>query len=435
MDWAGRALKAGRTGDRCVGEPGADEHAWVRLMPWWHAAFAVLVVGTACGAAVELRHDPARLGTVLALLAAWAALYAVFMAGSFAGPRLGGNGHLIYLGGAAALFGVANFLFPTSGFLLILLIPHCFMVLERRPAIAAVIGLTSVNVGADLDQQGVSTGTVATAVVFGVLGVVLAVLLGGYISRIIAQSLQRAELIQELERTRAELAELSRETGALAERERLAREIHDALAQGFTSVLMLVQAAQAALARGDEQAARRQLDLAEPAARDGLAEARGLIASLAPLHLQGAPLAGAIARVCDELGARFGFTASFGLRGVLRPLSHNTEIVLLRAAQEALANTGRHASARSVQVTLSFEEAQTVLTVRDDGVGFDPEEAEGFGLAQLRSRAAQIGGRSDVTSSPGAGTEVRVVVPPIPLPGVGGSEPPAGGLTEGLVRP
>lgn len=435
MDGVGRALRPAAPGDLRAGGAGTDEHAWVRLMPWWHAAFVVVFASMAAAAAVELRDDPARLGSVLAILAVWSALYGLFMTDRFTWPRLGSNSHLVYLGTASALFAAANFLYPTCGFLLIVLLPHCFMVLELRPAVAAVIGLTAINVGADLDHNGVSAGTVATAVAFGALGVVLAVLLGGYISRIIAQSLQRAELIDELERTRAELAELSRQTGALAERERLAGEIHDALAQGFTSVLMLIQAGQAALDRGDEQAARRQLALAEPAARDGLAEARSLIGSLAPLHLQGAPLASAIARVCDELGARFGFSASFRIEGEPRPLSHNNEIVLLRAAQEALANAGRHAAARSVHATLSFDDEHAALAVRDDGVGFDTAEAKGFGLAQLRARAAQVGGGVEITSTPGAGTKIHVMVPLNTPPAAAGPDHVAGGLAEEQVRP
>lgn len=435
MDRDGRAVDpTGRAG-AYADDPGAEQHAWVRLMPWWHAAFAVVVAGVGTGAAIQLRGDPVRLGAVLAILAGWAALYAVFMTGWLGWRAFGGSSHLLYLGVSTALFGAATFLWPTCGSLLIVLIPQCFMVLELRPAIAAVTGLSTLNVGADLYQQGAGTGTVVTSVGFGALGVVLAVLLGGYISKIIAQSMQRAELIDELERTRAELAELSRETGALAERERLAREIHDALAQGFTSVLMLLQAAEAALDRGDEPSARRQLALAEPAARDGLAEARSLIASLAPLHLQDAPLASAVARVCDELSARFGFTASFRLEGDPGRLAHNAEIVLLRAVQEALANVGRHAAAGSAEVTLSFGPDEATIEVSDDGVGFEPGRTEGFGLAQLRARAGQMGGRAEVTSSPGAGTRVKVAVPldarrPAPEPG-----PAEGRLPEGVTRP
>ena len=212
---------------------------------------------------------------------------------------------LVYLAGAFSLFGAAAFVYPGAGFLLFVLIPHCFVMLRLRPAFVAVIGLTAVNVGAQLAYSRLDVATVASLGLFGVLTLLLALLLGGYINKIIEQSYQRAALIEELERTRAALAEMNREAGALAERERLAQEIHDALAQGFTSVIMLVQAARAALERKDLPAVRRQLAIAEPAAREGLAEARSLIDALVPPALQGASLADAVGRVCDDLGARF----------------------------------------------------------------------------------------------------------------------------------
>jgi signal transduction histidine kinase len=143
-----------------------------------------------------------------------------------------------------------------------------------RPAFVAVLGLALVYAAAELANNGVNTATVASVAIGGAFTILLSVLLGSYITKIIDQSLQRASLIAELERARDELGVLSREAGALAERERLAREIHDALAQGFTSVIMLAEAAQAAVDRGDLGLARRQLGLLEDAARDGLVEAR-----------------------------------------------------------------------------------------------------------------------------------------------------------------
>jgi signal transduction histidine kinase len=92
-------------------------------------------------------------------------------------------------------------------------------------------------------------------------------------------------------------------------------------------------------------------------------------------------------------------------------LSHNSEIVLLRAAQEALTNVGRHAQAGSATLVLAFGEGTASVAVADDGAGFDPAQPPGFGLSQLRSRAAEVGGRAEVTSGPGEGTTVRVTVP------------------------
>lgn len=386
---------------------GSRQHAWVTLMPWWHVAFAALLAATAAFATIELLGSW-RLPCVLALYGALAVLY-------FLTPRKFNRNdkpaRIIYLCGAFAIFALASFVFPGTGFLMFALIPQCFMLLPVRPAFAGVIGMTLVLVGANLAYSGVNAPTVASVSLFGVLTIVLACLLGGYIERIIDQSRQRADLIEELERTRAELVELSREKGTLAERQRLAGEIHDTLAQGFTSVILLLQAAQAALERDDLASARGSLALAEPAAREGLAEARSLIGALSPLPLRGASLAGAIERVCADLGPRFGFSANLEVVGKVRELSNNAEIVLLRAAQEALVNVGRHAKATSTSVRLTFAERATSLEVADDGVGFDTTAPAGFGLSQLRSRVAELGGSAEVIAVRGAGTTVRVSLP------------------------
>ncbi|MGH9104785.1 MAG: sensor histidine kinase, partial [Acidimicrobiales bacterium] len=395
---------------------GAREHVWVTLMPWWHAAFAVTVAGTAAWTASQLAN-PGRLAGALALFAGLALLYWL-TPGKFAGRS---HQDVVYLAGAFCLFTGTDFIFPGAGFLLFILVPHCFMLMRARLALVATIGLVVVDGAAELASSGVSAATVASTAGLGALSVVLALALGQYISRIIDQSRQRAELIEELERTRSQLAEVSRQSGAMAEHERLAREIHDALAQGFTSVIMLLQGAQAALDRGDLEAAARQLALAEPAAREGLAEARSLIGALSPSPLQDATLVAAMERVCHELGARFGFAARLDVSGEAEQLSHNEEIVLLRAAQVALVNVGRHSGAASASVRLVFAAGTATLTVVDDGVGFDPSRV-GFGLSQLRARAGELGGAVEVGSAPGEGTVVRVAVPlspwkDLPVPG------------------
>jgi signal transduction histidine kinase len=391
---------------RGTGAGPAQEDAWVRLMPWWHAAFAVNVLIVAAWSAIEL-PTTWRLPAVLALYGALVLLYLV-TPGKFAGAAAGP----VYLAVAFVLFGGACFIYPGASFLLFILIPHCFMSSPTvRSALVAIIGLLLLSGAGTLAYDGVSTTSVVITAATAVFSLALALLLGGYITSIIEQSKQRADLIKELERTRAELADVSRQSGALAERERLAGEILDALAQAFTSVIMLLQGAEAALGRNDLAAARRQLSLAEPAARHGLAEARSLIETLAPLPLQDASFVGAVERVCQDVSYRFGFAARVDVVGAGLPLSHNAEIVLLRVAQEALANVGRHARAQSAVVTVTFDENMASVSVHDDGVGFDTGRPAGFGLSQLRSRVGDVGGTAEVVSIPGAGTTVRVSVP------------------------
>lgn len=377
-------------------------------MPFWHLAFVATIVLASVWASVELHgaRSAWRLPTELGLYGALALWY-------FVTPRKWGSPGWAqtYLAGAFAIYTAAAFVFPGAGFLLFVLIPHCFMCLRVRAAYVGVVGLVAVTVGSGLAFSGASSANLSAELFFGVVSLIFSVFMGGYINRIIEQSLQRAALIEQLQQARSEVVELSTHAGALAERERLAREIHDALAQGFTSVLLLLGAAQAALDRGDLVSVRRQLALAEPAAREGLSEARSLIAALAPVPLQDGPLVGALQRVCEDIGSRFGFATQFALSGTGQPLSHNAEIVLLRAAQEALVNTGKHAAAASASVSLCFTGKTVYLEVADDGRGIAPARGEGFGLRQMRARAEELGGTASVCPGRAGGTVVRVELP------------------------
>ena len=189
-------------------EHAGSQHAWDRFGPWWHAAFAGTVAATATWSAVQLWDDLPRLLTMMGLLACFALWY-VLTPGKFRSASENESDfpsrqrdRLIYLAGAFSLFAAATFVFPGAGFLLFVLIPHCFMMLRLRPAFVAVIGLTAVNVGAQLAYSRLDAATVASLGLFGVLTLLLALLLGGYIDKIIEQSYQRAALIEELERTR-----------------------------------------------------------------------------------------------------------------------------------------------------------------------------------------------------------------------------------------
>ena len=249
------------------------------------------------------------------------------------------------------------------------------------------------------------------------VGMVFSLAMGLWIFRVLDESSQRAVLIRELESTRAELAALHHQQGMVAERERLSREVHDTLAQGYTSIVVLAQTAAAALP-GDAAVAVERLAVIEDVARENLAEARAMVAAFAPVALDDATLVEALHRLADRFGRETGIstrvdTAALGDAGP--GLSRAEEIVLLRGAQEALANVRRHASATAVVLRVSRmgtgEAAQVSVHVEDDGVGFDPAVAAGVGLAGLRDRAEEVGGAVDVASAPGEGTRVTVRVP------------------------
>jgi signal transduction histidine kinase len=215
------------------------------------------------------------------------------------------------------------------------------------------------------------------------------------------------------------LVEQARQAAVLEERQRLAREIHDTLAQGFTSIVMHLEAAEQSLP--DELAkVHRHLDQARRAARVSLAQARQVVWALRPDILENDSLPAALERVTTRWAEGGGVKAHVATTGTAMPLPPDVEVTLLRATQEALANVRRHSCASQVAVTVSYMGDLVVLDVQDDGVGFDPAPADepptrqaagGFGLTAMRERVEQLGGTLIVESSPGEGTTLVVEIP------------------------
>jgi len=294
-------------------------------------------------------------------------------------------------------------------FLLFLLFPQTFWLIERLRAALAAIAVLCLGIAWAIWADGGYTRDSASAgLASGAINFSISALMGWWITGVINQSDQRAALIQELEQTRQELADAHRREGTLAERERLSHEIHDTLAQGFTSILMLAQATQRSLE--DPATALERLAMIERTARDNLAEARALVAALAPVDLEAASLADALDRLVARFGEEVGVRTSYDVAGEPRQLPARDEVVLLRAAQEALANVRKHAGATEVGVRLAYSDGSAALEVHDDGRGFDLEDVAGFGLRGMRSRVEGIGGRLVVDSDLGSGTRIRVDV-------------------------
>ncbi len=380
----------------------ADISRWDLLYALVLAATVAVVVATA--------DRPGRT-VALAALAAMVPWYLLvgrpLMAAGSDAPRRS----VVYLAGLVVLFGIADVLVPNTWFLAFALYPHCYHVTTSRRALATVvvmscIGAASVGIAAQGHLAGVVSG-----VCLAIFAIGFSVAYGGYITRIIERSEERAVLIGQLEATRAELARVSRQAGALAERQRLAGEIHDTLAQGFSSILMLIQAADAQVHQAPDTA-HAQLALAAQTARENLAEARTLVTGLASAQLQAGTLTDALRRLTERSAAELGISASFHTSGPERPLPAATEVVLLRTGQEALANVRKHAAAAQVAVRLCYAGDRVRLEVTDDGVGFDPAMVNGgYGLRGMRVRVAEAGGSVTVESAPGKGTSVLAEVP------------------------
>ncbi len=379
-----------------------------RTVLGWHLTFAALLV--VLGAVIVVGDDPGD--TAPQSLAAVGVLALAYLllglpAATRHDDRRGAAYLVVLVVAVAVLLGLEG---GRASLVLFAAYPQIwFYAPSYRSGVVWAVVLSVVSGAGLLVGEGTDPDTVRDVVVSMGSGLAVSLVLGLWIGRIIEQSEQRADLIAELERTRAELGVAQHAAGVVAERERMAGEIHDTLAQGFTSIVALAQAESARLAAAGDDTTR--LDLIEQTARQNLGEARALVAAFAPVDLQGSDVDAALARVA----ARFG--AETGVEVVVEStwpgdaeVGTDRAVVLVRAVQEALSNVRRHAGAGRVVLRLTAD-PDPVVEVVDDGVGFDPAAAAGFGLDGMRRRVEAAGGRLDVDSAPGRGTRLRVSLP------------------------
>lgn len=343
-------------------------------------------------------------------------------------------------------------------------IPELFIALAYRRALAAAavmnFGLVVVQaLGGEPTPDNLSKWAVAA-----VATVVLTGLFGKPIDLLAETNMRNQELVEQLQARNAQIARLSHLEGTARERERIAREMHDTIAQGLASILALARAAAAEVAQaggaGANRQASRHLAMIVELAQEGLDDTRRMIADASPRALDGRGLAEAVGRAADRL-EREGIAVARSLDSTLPPLPQPARVAILRIAQEAIANVARHSRAANVAVSLRSVAGVAVLEVRDDGVGFDPATAgavdaeggssssqaalrsrpesadegraglarvrrvwqrgrlgrapegddSGFGIPDMRGRAADLGGSVSIDSSPGSGTRVLARIP------------------------
>ena len=376
--------------------------------PRWDVYYAVVLA--ACLAIVEAApvHASQRI-IVTAALAAMVPWYLFLGRPLMMQEQPATRKATVYLAGLVVLFAVAQSQVANAWVLAFGLVPMCFHVTTARRAMVFVVIINVIGGSLEAWRNPGLAGAL-TALGIAAFAIAFAYVYSRWMARVIEQSLERAALIEQLEATRAELAAAHHEAGVQAERHRLAGEIHDTLAQGFTSIVTLLQAGQASLDAASP--ARRHLDLALLTARENLAEARTLVTALTPATLEAGTLGDTVRRVTSATGAQAGIEADAEVTGTARRLPTGTEVVLLRVCQEALANVRKHADARQVLVRLYYAGATVRLTVTDDGKGFHPGGTNGgYGLTGMRDRVSQVGGTVEVASVPGRGTEVSAEVP------------------------
>jgi len=300
-----------------------------------------------------------------------------------------------------------------------LVFPLFFLVLHLLSPISGIVAV-GVLAACSIVSFGARLGWSVGVVIGPVIGACLAVAIGLGYRALFREARERDALIADLVATRDQLAAAEREAGIQGERARLAREIHDTVAQGLSSIQLLLHAVE----RADEtHPAIEHVRLARQTAATNLRETRRFIAELSPVALDEQTLIGALERLAAATTQASGLPVHVHLSGDAVTLPMNVETALLRVAQSSLANVVQHAAAGTAELTLTYMDDMVSLDVVDDGAGFDPalvrsSPATGgsFGLTAMRDRIAQLGGTVAVESAPGRGTAIAVSVPAGDLP-------------------
>ncbi len=391
--------------------------AWIRWMPLWHGLFYGSLVFATAVAIINGSHAWQHMGILLGLsllLGLWYGMCVVMFPLSWQGHPLLTMGYLAV--GWALWFGLTE-LDPVYLFVLVGLYPQVFVLPPLPWKILGAFLLTALSAWQQVMIPGGVGGNLFLTLAAAFSGILMAL----FINAIVEQSQQRQRLIDELEITRTALATAERQAGIMEERQRLAHEIHDTLAQGFTSIVMHLEAAEASLPT-QLSTLQHHLDQARRTARENLVETRRLLLALQPAILDHASLPEALSHLAARWAEESDVSASVTITGTSQTLRPEIEVTLLRTAQEALANARKHARASKITLTLSYMDVTVVLDVQDDGIGFDTERpcvspivqpTGGFGLKALRERITQQGGTFSVESVPGEGTTIAVALPAV----------------------
>ncbi|BBX31153.1 signal transduction histidine kinase [Mycolicibacterium mageritense DSM 44476 = CIP 104973] len=378
----------------------------------WHWLWETYVVGLLVAAMIAVALlEPRFGGQVLGAVAALAAI--VVCVGVF-GRRLilaeEKNWHsAVFVGAVVALWVGALIASPVAVAAVPALYPLFFASLPLPCALVVTTVVNLVPLALTLIDD-IHSPDIPMAIAITLIGVVAAPVIGTVIVTSHAQRRTLAGVVAELAASRAESAQLSRKAGAAAERERLSREIHDTLAQGFTSIVALAQAVEAELDT-DRAAATAHVKLIQTTARENLADAREMVAGLNPAALKEDSLPAAIARQCRRFTAETGTPVITDIDEALPSLGMAGDVVLLRAAQEALANIRKHAAATAVEVALRADSDGVRLSLSDNGIGLADDHSDGFGLRGIRTRVSQVGGTVAVSSAGTSGVRIDIEVP------------------------
>ena len=314
---------------------------------------------------------------------------------------------LVWVTVLTLIWAVLVWLSPEGAYLVFPLFFLYLHILPEAGGVAAIVVSTAFAICA----LGLHLGFELGGVIGPLIGACVALLIGFTYRALRREADERERLVAELLETRAALAATEREQGALAERARLARDIHDTVAQGLSSIQMLLRAAEPDAV----EPGAGYLRLARETAADSLADTRQIIRELTPARLDDG-LAAALGRLGEDQTARTAIPVTVRAQDLELPMDVQT--ALLRIAQGALSNAIRHAEASTISIELSGLDRAVLLVVRDDGKGFDASktvavshEAGSFGLQAMQERVRHFDGTLTIVSRAGGGTEIRAQLP------------------------
>lgn len=235
--------------------------------------------------------------------------------------------------------------------------------------------------------------------------------LGEQLTKIRIRWEEQVTSLQRLSTNNAQLAEKARVSAIVEERQRLARELHDAVSQQLFAISMTATAVGRTLDK-DFERARRQIHLIEEMASVAQSEMRALLLHLRPVHLEGKRLAEGLAELLQELKAKVPIEIAWDMDEEIR-LPKGIEDHLFRIVQEALSNALRHSKAERLELSLRRSGDAIRLSIRDNGTGFDPDETKhtSYGLVSMKERVNEIGGSIHIVTAPGKGTRIEIRVP------------------------
>jgi len=379
----------------------------MRKLLWWHVAIVGTIVVLTMLMVIERAPTARFVGAVcamLVLLAGW------LVFGRYTRDDRRASFALTSIVIVSAGVGVA--FFPTIAIIQTIAFPLVWFYCGglRKSVIATALLVAAVAAGFLIDgglgQANVEQTAITESISFG-----LSLALGLWFNRVYDMVDERQALIDQLETTREQVAALSQDAGAAIERERLAREIHDTIAQDLTGLVLTAQRGLRELQAGDTAAAEKQLTILEENARNALTETRALVASGAAVGVDGGSLATSLRRLAERFERETGIAVTVTADDPAE-LDRDAQVVLLRCAQEALANIRKHSTADAAGLSLVARDGQISLHITDDGAGFDPSiPSTGFGLTGLRERLALVRGTLDVVAGPGSGTTLIATLP------------------------